>query len=191
MFNKYYPENTSPDCFENYGGNHIDDRMRARGKSYACHRAFDDKVHYATPEILEEKRNELVSLQAEYNKLHESIYGDKQERITGDELVMALLPLEDLAVRLENLKRFIATARVINTDAQDTDRVQILSKVTVSIQGIVAPMTLRIVGQNEATSNKEVSCVSPVGKALLGRKEGESIDVPVNGRVLRYNILSL
>lgn len=192
MYNEYYPENTSPDCFENYGGHHIDDRMRARGNSYASRRPIDDKAHYATPEIMEEKRNELVSLQAEYNKLHESIYGENNlERMAGDDLVVALLPLESLAEKIESLKRFIATARVINTDAQDTDRVQILSKVTVSIQGIAAPMTLRIVGQNEATSNKEVSCVSPVGKALLGRKVGESIDVPVNGRVLRYSILSL
>lgn len=193
MFNEYYPENTSPDCFENYGGHHIDDRMRARGNSYASYRPVDDKVHYATREIIEEKKSELEALQAEYRLLHESVYGGNgQERIAGNELADALMPLEALSVKIANIKHFIATARLIDAETQVSDRVQMLSTVTVSIQGFATPMTLRIVGQNEVGSNnREVSCVSPVGKALLGRKVGESVDVPVNGRVLHYSILSL
>lgn len=193
MLNEYYPENTSPDCFENYGGNHIDDRMRARGNSYASHHPIDETAHYATPEIMEEKKNELEALLAEYNLLHESVYGENgQERIADNELADALMPLEALSVKIAKLKHFIATARLVDAEKQITDRVQMLSKVTVSIQGIKAPITLRIVGQNEVGSNKlEVSCVSPVGKALLGRKVGESVDVQVNGRKVQYRILSL
>lgn len=37
MFNEYYPENTSSDCFENYGGHHIDDRMRELLLSLCLH----------------------------------------------------------------------------------------------------------------------------------------------------------
>ena len=193
MYNEYYPENTSPDGFENYGGHHIDDRMRARGSSYASRRPVDDKApHYATPEIMEEKRQELATLEAEYDRLHESIYGGNSlERLVGDDLALALVPLESLAERIESARRFIATAHVIDAGALNSERVQILSEVTVGIQGISAPMRLRIVGQNEAISSKDVSCVSPVGKALLGRKVGESVDVQVNGRVLSYRILSL
>ncbi len=112
--------------------------------------------------------------------------------MAGDELSDALSPLESLSFKIANLKRYIATARIIDTNAQVTDKVRMLSQVTVSVQGIAAPMTLRIVGQNEANASKrEVSCVSPVGKALLGRKVGESVDVSVNGRILHYRILSL
>jgi transcription elongation factor GreA len=193
MFNEYYPENTSPDCFENYGGHHIDDRMRARGNSYASHYQIDDKVHYATPEIMEEKKNELEAFLVEYKLLHESVYGENgQERIAGNELADALMPLEALSMKIANLKHFIATARLVDKGKQVSDRVQLLSTVTVSIQGIPAPMTLRIVGQNEMGSNRrEVSCVSPVGKALMGRRVGETVDVQVNNRVRRYRILSL
>ena len=193
MFNEYYPENTSPDCFENYGGHHIDDRMRVRGNSYACLNKIDDKAHYATPTIIEEKKRELESLQTEYNKMHESIYGNNgKERMSGDDLVGSLLPLEALATKITNLKRFIATAHVINADERVTDKVQILSKVTVCIQGQATPMTIRIVGENDANlAKREISCSSPVGKSLLGRRAGDSVDVQVGGRVVRYNILSL
>lgn len=193
MYNEYYPENTNPDCFENYGGHHIDDRMRARGNSYSRHLAIDDQTHYATPEAIEEKKQELTVLQAEYRELKNAVYSENgRERMAGDELSDALSPLESLSFKIANLKRYIATARIIDTNAQVTDKVRMLSQVTVSVQGIAAPMTLRIVGQNEANASKrEVSCVSPVGKALLGRKVGESVDVSVNGRILHYRILSL
>lgn len=193
MYNEYYPENTSPDCFENYGGHHIDDRMRTRGNSYAHLHMIDDKAHYATPETIEEKRRELESLQTEYKKMHESIYGENsRERMAGDELVDALLPLEALALKITNLKRFIATACVINVNDRLSDRVQILSKVTVRIQGVATPMTIRIVGENDANlAKREISCSSPVGKSLLGHRVGDSVDINVGGRVVRYNILSI
>lgn len=193
MFNEYYPENTSSDCFENYGGHHIDDRMRARGNSYAFHRQADDKAHYATPEMMEEKRRELESLQAEYDRMHAAVYGsDGGGRLSGNDLADALGPLEAMSLKIRDLRRFIATAKVINSAERACDKVRMLSKVTVRIQGMPAPMTIRIVGENDADpARRDVSCISPVGSSLLGRKVGESVDVLVNGRSIRYRILSL
>lgn len=192
MYNEYYPENTSPDCFENYGGHHIDDRMRARGNSYARRRQTDDKAHYATPEMMEEKRIELESLEAEYDRMHASIYGNGSERLSGNDLADALGPLEALSEKISMLRRFIATAQVINPEERASDQVQMLSRVTVRIQGMPAPMTIRIVGENDSDPLKsEISCSSPVGKSLLGRKVGESVDVVVDGRIIRYIIISL
>lgn len=192
MFNEYYPENTSPDCFENYGGHHIDDRMRARGNSYACRRQTDDKAHYATPEMMEEKRIELESLEAEYDRMHAAIYGNGSERLSGNDLADALGPLEALSEKISMLSRFIATAQVINPEERACDRVQMLSRVTVRIQGMPTTRTIRIVGENDSDPQKcEISCSSPVGKSLLGRKVGESVDVVVDGRIIRYIIISL
>lgn len=193
MFNEYYPENTSPDCFESYNGHHIDDRMRARGNSYARSRQYDNKVHYATPEILTQKRSELETLQAEFNARYADTYDDNgRERIVGDELVQTLTSLESLNIKIENLKHFIATAHVVETKKRTSDRVELFSYVTVQVQGSDTPFRIRIVGENEANiALKEVSCVSPVGKSLLGRQVGETVDVNVNGGVKRYSILSL
>lgn len=193
MFNEYYPENTSPDCFENYGGHHIDDRMRARGNSYAFHRPADDKAHYATPEMMEEKRRELEALQTEYDRMHTAVYGaNGGERLSGNDLADALGPLEAISLKIKGVRRFIATAKVINPEERACDRVRMLSKVTVRIQGMPAPMTIRIVGENDSDpARRDISCSSPVGISLLGRKVGESVDVLVNGRTIRYSILSL
>ncbi len=46
IYNDYYPECTSPDGFENYGGNHIDDRMRRRGDSYGHRQLGESSTHY-------------------------------------------------------------------------------------------------------------------------------------------------
>jgi len=193
MFNEYYPENTSPDCFENYGGHHIDDRMQARGNSYAVRRPADDKAHYATPEMMEEKRRELESLQAEYAGMHTAVYGsDGGGRLAGNDLADALGPLEAISLKIKDIRRFIATAKVISPEERACDRVRMLSKVTVRVQGMPAPVTIRIVGENDADpSRRDVSCISPVGNSLLGRKVGESVDVLVNGRTIRYSIISL
>lgn len=193
MFNEYYPENTSSDCFENFGGHHIDDRMRARGNSYAFRRQVDDKAHYATPEMMGEKRRELESLQAEYERMHAAVYGGNGDgRLSGNDLADALAPLEAMYEKIMVLRRFIDTAQVIDPEERACDRVQMLSQVTVRIQGISAPMTIRIVGENDSDpARREISCSSPVGKSLLGRKVGESVDVVVGDRTIRYNIISL
>ncbi len=193
MFNEYYPENTSSDCFENYGGHHIDDRMRARGNSYARPRHTDDKAHYATPEMMEEKRRELESIQAEYDRMYATVYGGNGDgRLSGNDLADALAPLEALSGKIAMLRRFIATAQVIDPGERACDSVQMLSSVTVRIQGMPAPMTIRIVGENDSDPVRhEISCSSPVGKSLLGRRVGESVDVCVDGRTIRYSILSL
>lgn len=190
MYNEYYPENTSTDCFENYGGHHIDDRMRARGNSYARPQSLDDTEHFATPEMIEEKRNELTSLQAEYKVLHQSLYGvNGQERMVGADLE-ALASLEFLAAKINDLKSFIGKAQVINPGV--SDRVQMLSTVTVRVQGADEPMTLRIVGKNDSNMERfQISCSSPVGRALLGHKAGDLVDVNVGERTIRYNIISL
>lgn len=193
MFNEYYPENTSPDCFENYGGHHIDDRMRARGNSYDRPRHADDKAHYATPEMMEEKRRELESIQAEYDRMHAVVYGGNGDgRLSGNDLADALAPLEAMSEKIAKLSRFIATAKVINPEERACDMVRMLSNVTVRIQGMPAPMTIRIVGENDSNpARREISCSSPVGKSLLGRKVGESVDVRVGDKTFHYSILSL
>ena len=193
MFNEYYPENTSYDCFENYGGHHIDDRMRARGNSYASRRPAEGKAHYATPDMMVEKRRELESLQAEYDRMHAAIYGGNgNERLSSNDLADALEPLEAMSIRIADIRRFIATAQVINPEERACDKVRMLSKVTVRIQGMPAPMTIRIVGENDSDpARREISCSSPVGKSLLGRKVGESVDVRVGDKTFHYSILSL
>lgn len=192
MYNEYYPENTSSDCFENYGGHHIDDRMKARGSSYARRYAIDKKSHCATPEILEEKKRELAELEALQTSLLAGIYGKQSERMSGNDLVDAMTPLEDISVRISNLRRFISTAKVITPEMNTAGTVQLLSKVTIQMQGMSSTRTCLIVSENNSKGHNDyVSCDTPLGKALLGHKAGESVEVNVNGNKFQCKILSV
>ena len=178
---------------ENYYGIDIDGRMRARGNSYPSYCVLDDKKHYATIEILTEKQRELLSLQEQYKSLYQAAYDEGgRERLGGEDVEMTLQPLESLSARIRNLHRFISTAEIVKENGRREGRVCMLSRVTVRVHGMNAPMTIRIVGENEAgPGSHDVSCVSPVGKALLGRHVGESVDVKVGARTIRYSIVSL
>ena len=50
----------------------------------------------------------------------------------------------------------------------------------------------RIVGSTEANSlENKISNESPVGKALLGRKAGETVEVETQAGVIEYKILEI
>jgi transcription elongation factor GreA len=53
-------------------------------------------------------------------------------------------------------------------------------------------MTYKIVGSTEANSLKgKISNESPVGKALIGAKVGETVKVEVPAGVLKYKVLEI
>ncbi len=52
--------------------------------------------------------------------------------------------------------------------------------------------TWRIVGENEADiENHRISFKSPVGKALIGKSEGDEVSVPAPGGVRRWEIMQV
>ncbi len=53
-------------------------------------------------------------------------------------------------------------------------------------------MEFRIVGSSEANSLKgKISNESPVGKALIGRGVGETVDVETQAGILQYKVLEI
>lgn len=185
-------ENRIQDSVENYGGHHIDDRMRARGSSYASYYALDNKEYYTTKENLEEKKHELEVLRVEYANLQLAMQVEyEHERLVGEDLAGVMAPIEKLGAKIENLKRFIKTARVVEPEVLKTDTVQLFSQVTLKVAGQPQSRTFRIIGEGDTSAGSGISCSSPVGKALLGRRVGESVVVEVNQKNLCYTIMSL
>lgn len=185
-------DNKTTDCFENYGGHHIDDRMRARGNSYASYYSLDNKEYYTTREILEKRKLELEALQTEYANMQLALQVEyEHERLVGEDLAGIMAPMEKLSAKIENLKRFIKTARVFEPDVRKTDTVQLFSQVTLMVTGQSQPRTFRIIGERDMSEGSGITCSSPVGKALLSKRVGESVVVSVNQRRLCYTILSL
>ncbi len=87
--------------------------------------------------------------------------------------------------RVKEIEELMKNAQVIDPDS--TDGISIGTEVTVEKEGTIE--SFMIVGEFEADpSEKKLSATSPIGKALLGKKQGETVEVTVPAGTLKYKI---
>lgn len=94
--------------------------------------------------------------------------------------------------RILQLEQMLRSARVIDNHDAPADLVTVGS--TVQLKDLATGETLAymIVGSAEADPDHDkISNVSPVGKALLGRRKGETVTVVVPAGKLRYSVLQI
>lgn len=85
--------------------------------------------------------------------------------------------------RIRYLERMIRTAHVIKDNSKE-DEVGLNNTVTVYFEDEDEEETLRIVTTvREDALNGMISIESPIGKALMGHKEGETVHVQVNEKM--------
>lgn len=90
----------------------------------------------------------------------------------------------------EALAELLAQARRVPADALSADRVAMGSTVTYIEEpsGMRRTVTLAYPGDADLASRK-ISVFSPIGRALLGRKRGDIVDVALpGGRLLEIHI---
>jgi len=193
IYNDYYPECTSPDGFENYGGHHIDDRMRRRGDSYGHRQLGESSTHYFTAEEFREKQEELAQLRKSLMEQKNSMKPmDEDSRLVGAELNYSMSLCEDLAFKIRNLESILRNTVIIKEGTGAKSIVGMRSKVTVEELKSKTRLTLRIVGANEVGAEMgSVSCVSPVGSAIMKRSVGDIVGVEVGGNAFSYKILAI
>lgn len=91
--------------------------------------------------------------------------------------------------RVAELEFMLKEATVVAYDKK-TDLIQMGSKVKVKFNG--NEMEFQIVGSNEANpSELKISNESPMGKAFMGRKKGEEVEVETPAGKTRYKILDV
>jgi transcription elongation factor GreA len=144
-----------------------------------------------TKEGLEALRNELAALRdVQRPKLVERLanarsQGDLSE---NSDYQSAREELEFLDGRIEELEEVIKTASVANVSK--ADGVDVGTKVTVKADG--SKVVFNIVGEWEADpANKKISSESPLGKALVGKKVGDRVEVEAPAGKLTYEILAI
>jgi transcription elongation factor GreA len=94
--------------------------------------------------------------------------------------------LEFLDGRIEELEEVIKGASV--STATKTDGVDVGTRVTVKMGG--NKIVFDIVGEWEADPiNKKISHESPLGKALVGKKVGDEVEVEAPAGKIEYEIL--
>jgi len=94
--------------------------------------------------------------------------------------------------RILQLELMLRNARVIDNHDAPADQVIVGSKVKVKDLASGEEIAYRIVGSAEADPDHDkISNESPVGKALLGRRKGETFEVTVPAGKLRYSVLQI
>lgn len=98
----------------------------------------------------------------------------------------------DIEARIEELEKILKNAEVVVEDEVNLDKISIGCTVTVYDEEFDEEIVFKLVGSTEANSLKgKISNESPVGKALLGREEGETVLVETQAGEVAYKILKI
>ena len=113
-------------------------------------------------------------------------FGDLSENSEYDE---AKNEQGKLYSRIGELEDVLIHAVIIEEGDMPTDQVTIGATVTVTVQNSGASRSFKIVGSQEADAmHGIISEDSPFGKALMGRKEGETVTVNAPAGEIKYVI---
>lgn len=155
-----------------------------------------------------EERNIVLTVEG-YNKLEEELkflkgpkkmqvaerikvareFGDLSENSEYDDAKNEQALLE---AKIQEIEGMLRVAKVVEDDAVSTRKVGIGTQVTVHDFEFDEDITYGIVGATEVDmKNNKISNESPVGKALIGAKKGDEVEVETPGGVIKYKVLSI
>ena len=94
--------------------------------------------------------------------------------------------------RVQELEEVISAVEVIDPKSLSGNMVKFGATVTILDEETEKEMTYQIVGQHEADIKQaRLSVSSPLAKALIGKKLGQTISVPAPGGDRTYDILTV
>ena len=153
------------------------------------------KVSYYNEEGLKRLREELKYLKdIERPKASQAIAeardkGDLSENAEYDAAKEAQGLLE---LQISKMETTLSNARLIDESQLDTTKVLIHSTVEVKNNSNEAKMKYKLVAQSEADlKTGKISVDSPIGKGLLGKKEGEVVRISVPSGTIELEIVSI
>ena len=148
--------------------------------TYAGLRKLEDELH----DLKVVKRKEVAGKIKEARE-----QGDLSENAEYD---AAKDEQRDIEARIEEIEKILKNAEVVVEDEVDLDRISVGCKVKVHDFEFEEDMELKIVGSTEANSLEgKISNESPVGKALIGHKVGDTVEVETPAGVFAYKILEI
>ena len=141
---------------------------------------------------LEQELEELKTVRrkeiAEKIKVAKS-FGDLSENSEYDEAKNEQAILEG---RIAEIESQLKNVRVLDETELSVENVHVGSLVTVREKGKKKEITYRILGSTEADPlNGRISDESPVGKALLGSRKGDEVEVETPGGVIKLVVVEI
>lgn len=148
-----------------------------------------------TDEGLKKLEDELEYLKTEKRKeIAEKIksalaFGDLSENSEYDEAKNEQAMVE---ARISQVEAILKNVKVIDDEDMDTDAINVGSKARVLDVEFNEEIIYQIVGSTEADPDQNrISDESPVGKALLGHKAGETVYADAPGGQIEMKILEI
>jgi transcription elongation factor GreA len=97
-----------------------------------------------------------------------------------------------LELKINELEKVFATARIIDESQLDTSKVTVLTNVTIQNMKTNAQLTYKLVAEAEANlKEKKISVSSPIGQGLLGKAVGDIARITTPAGELDFKIVSI
>jgi transcription elongation factor GreA len=150
---------------------------------------------YLTRERLVELEHELRELKTSGRRSVASKiadargHGDLSENAEYD---AAKEEQQHLELKIAKLELTLSRAKIIEAKDLPNDKIYILSRVKLLDLKSNEKCEYLLVSPEESNfEENKISVTSPIGKALLGKVKGESVDITVPAGLLKYKILDI
>ena len=148
--------------------------------TYAGLRKLEDELH----DLKVVKRKEVAGKIKEARE-----QGDLSENAEYD---AAKDEQRDIEARIEEIEKILKNAEVVVEDEVDVNKINVGCTISVLDMEYDEEMEFKIVGSSEANSLKgKISNESPVGRALIGAKVGDTVTVETQAGDLKYKVLEI
>jgi transcription elongation factor GreA len=99
---------------------------------------------------------------------------------------------QHLELKISKLELTLSRAKIIEAKDLPNDKIYILSRVTVKDMKTGETFEYLLVSPEESNfeANK-ISVTSPIGKSLLGKTKGETVEIKVPAGLLTYKVLDI
>lgn len=156
---------------------------------------MEEKKRLLTYAGLKKLEDELHDLKV--NRRKEVAGKIKEAREQGDlsenaEYDAAKDEQRDIEARIEEIEKILKNAEVVVEDEVDVGKINVGCTVKVFDEEFEEEMEFKIVGSSEANSLQgKISNESPVGKALIGARVGETVTVETQAGEMQYQVLEI
>ena len=152
-------------------------------------------MHYLSPEGFDNLKAELEKLKGEGRQNVAAAIAEAREK--GDlsenaEYDAAKDAQGMLEMKINELEKVMANARVLDASQLDNSTVTVMSNVTIKNVRNQAQLTYKLVAETEADlKNKKISVNSPMGQGLLGKAVGDIAEVTTPGGAIQFEIIDI
>jgi transcription elongation factor GreA len=152
-------------------------------------------VSYLTPEGYEKLKNELEHLKTKGREEVAAAIAearDKGDLSENAEYDAAKDAQGYLEMKINDMEKVMANARIIDKSQLDTSSVTILSTVKIKNTKNNKELSYTLVAETEANlKEKKISVTSPIGKGLLGKKIGDIAQIQTPAGAIDFEIMSI